>query len=128
MGTDTLDANTLNKLSICYELKRHNHWNEYIGNCVRAVVGVDGLPVVPVKVNGYPVVDFLYIDLPVNGIFTFDLSYIHFDMRGFSDYVRAGRYVYFSPLQTNTYQYATKVQRLYLGLIDIGTMIINLQN
>ena len=48
-------------------------------------------------------------------IVVLDLSMFDDSLRGFSDVIIAGRYAYFSPLQTAIHTYASKVVRLYLG-------------
>ena len=48
-------------------------------------------------------------------IVVLDLSMFDDSLRGFSDVIIAGRYAYFSPLQTAIHTYASKVVRLYIG-------------
>lgn len=76
----------------------------------------------------FPLIKLPYDNLPYQSAISFDLSLIDFDMRGFSDVVRAGRYVYFAPLQTALHTYSSKVLRLYCGDVDIGTTLTQLHN
>jgi hypothetical protein len=52
-----------------------------------------------------------------------DLSALVLDLRGYSDSNRQGRYVYLSPLSTNVKTANAKLLRIFLGDVDVGTMI-----
>ena len=59
---------------------------------------------------------------------TVDFSTIDQQLRGYSDALRVGRYAYFSPFKYSQDAYSGKFIRLYLGSVDIGTTIANLDN
>jgi hypothetical protein len=49
------------------------------------------------------------------------------DYRGFSDVIRAGRYIYLCPYATDNHVYTGKLIRIYLGAHDIGSQIDSLR-
>jgi hypothetical protein len=50
---------------------------------------------------------------------SFDLGDVQPDLRGFSDALRVGRYVYFCPLSYNPHSYAYKLVRMDLGVSNV---------
>ena len=57
---------------------------------------------------------------------TIDLSTIEDNLRGFSEALRVGRYAYLSPLSHAESQYSSKLIRISLGEVDIGTTLTRL--
>ena len=62
-----------------------------------------------------------------SSIRTIDVANIAPNYRGFSDAIRVGRYAYLSPYANASHSYVGTIIRIYLGLVDIGTTLINLQ-
>lgn len=58
--------------------------------------------------------------------FTFDLSTIEPNLRGFSEAIRVGRYAYFAPLSYTPFDYASKMIRLDLGSTSVYQMYIDM--
>ncbi len=57
-------------------------------------------------------------------VVVYDLSIIDSDLRGFSNVVRLGRYIYFAPLQIAVHSYSSKVLRLFIHETDVGTTLL----
>mmetsp|Transcript_7911 Transcript_7911/g.13110 ORF Transcript_7911/g.13110 Transcript_7911/m.13110 type:complete len:630 (+) Transcript_7911:171-2060(+) len=55
-----------------------------------------------------------------------DLSGIEDGLRGFSDAIRVGRFAYLSPYQSADNVFASKLIRISLGVVDIGTTLTQL--
>jgi hypothetical protein len=58
---------------------------------------------------------------------TIDLSSIEDTLRGFSEALRVGRFAYLSPLSNAERVYSSKLIRISLGEVDIGTTLTQLQ-
>lgn len=54
---------------------------------------------------------------------TLEFSDIELGLRGFSEAIRVGRYAYFAPLASSANEYTSKVIRIYLGDVDVGTTL-----
>lgn len=54
---------------------------------------------------------------------TIDFSTIEDSLRGFSEALRVGRYAYIAPLQSADGVYTSKLIRIDLGNVDIGTTL-----
>lgn len=63
------------------------------------------------------------IPLIAQSIRTVDFSTIEDSLRGFSEALRVGRYAYLSPLSQAESQYSSKLIRISLGEVDIGTTL-----
>jgi len=59
---------------------------------------------------------------------TFNLASFDQQLRGFSEGIRVGRYVYLAPLQYSAREYSGKLVRIFLGDIDIGSTLSSLNN
>ena len=57
---------------------------------------------------------------------TIDFSTIEETLRGFSDALRVGRYAYLAPLTSAENVYSSKLLRIDLGDVDIGTTLTEL--
>jgi hypothetical protein len=63
-----------------------------------------------------------------HSIIGIDLGNLDPGLRGYSEAIRVGRYVYISPLASYTHTYTSRVVRLYLGSVDIGTQLKYLES
>ena len=61
-------------------------------------------------------------------VYTIDLSTIEDNLRGFSEAVRVGRYAYLAPLSNSESVYSSKLIRIDLGEVDIGTTLKTLES
>ena len=58
---------------------------------------------------------------------SFDLSTIEPNLRGFSESVRVGRFVYFAPLSSTPFDYSSKMIRLDLGETSVYQMYVDMK-
>ena len=74
--------------------------------------------------NGEAAVNTTYL---LESIRIMDFSTVDDQLRGFSDAIRLGRFAYFAPYSYSQNKYSSKLIRISLGTIDIGTTLSYLQ-